>query len=166
MILYKRFLDVLCIVSELICGVALVFLTVSFSWLVYGRYVLNATPTWVEQTSLLLVMLIGFLGASVGIRYKTHLGVSFFRDNSPRPIRRLFELLSYLIMGGFGAVMAYNSYQLVLFKWGSKIPLINLPEGLRAIPIAACGALILLYSIEHIIDWLRGVDDVSGPREQ
>ncbi|MEO1104572.1 MAG: hypothetical protein AAFW98_12705, partial [Pseudomonadota bacterium] len=25
-------------------------------WLVFGRYVLNATPTWVEQVALLLVM--------------------------------------------------------------------------------------------------------------
>lgn len=166
MILYKRFLDLLCLISELICGVALVFLTVIFSWLVYGRYVLNATPTWVEQISLLLVVLIGFLGASVGIRYKTHLGVSFFRDNSPRPIRRTFELVSYLVMGLFGAVMAYNSYQLVLFKWGSQIPLINVPEGLRAVPITVCGALILLYSIEHVIDWYRGVEDSASPRQQ
>lgn len=160
--LFKRFLDLLCLISELICGVALVFLTVIFGWLVYGRYVLNATPTWVEQISLLLIVLIGFLGASVGVRYKTHLGVTFFRDYSPRPIRRLFELACYLIMGGFGVVMAINSYQLALFKWGSQIPLIGLPEGLRAVPIAICGALILLYSIEHVLDWLRGDEQPAG----
>lgn len=159
---YKRFLDLLCWISELICGVALVFLTVIFGWLVYGRYVLNATPTWVEQASLLLIVLIGFLGASVGVRHKTHLGVTFIRDYFPRPVRRLFELLCYLIMGGFGVVMAVNSYSLAVFKWGSMIPLIGLPEGLRAIPIALCGGLILLYSIEHVIDWYRG-DDEQAP---
>lgn len=165
MILYNRFLDVLCGISELICGVSLVFLTVIFGWLVFGRYVLNSTPTWVEQVSLLLIVLIGFLGASIGVRYKTHLGVTFFRDYSPRPVRRLLELVSYLIMGGFGIVMAINSYQLAMFKWDSKIPLINLPEGLRALPIALCGALIVLYSIGHVIEWLNGVEDTSRPAE-
>ncbi len=163
--LYSRFLDVLCVISELICGVSLVFLTVIFGWLVYGRYVLNSTPTWVEQVSLLLIVLIGFLGASIGVRYKTHLGVTFFRDHSPRPVRRFLELLGYVIMGGFGIVMAYNSYQLAMFKWDSKIPLINLPEGLRALPIALCGALIVLYSIGHVIEWLNGVEDTSRPAE-
>lgn len=163
--LYHRLLDFLCALSEWICGVALVVLTVIFGWLVYGRYVLNSTPTWVEQVSLLLIVLIGFLGASVGVRHKTHLGVSYFRDHSPRPVRRFLELLSYLIMGIFGAVMMINSYSLTLFKWGSDIPLLNLPEGLRTIPITLCGALTLLYSIGHVIDWLRGVEETPMEKE-
>ena len=44
----------------LLAGVALVVMTVIFAWLVFGRYVLNDTPTWVEQVSLLLVMVIAF----------------------------------------------------------------------------------------------------------
>lgn len=142
----------LCLISECICGVALVVLTVIFGWLVYGRYVLNSTPTWVEQVSLLLIVLIGFLGASVGVHRGTHLGVTYVRDLFPTVIRRFLELLTHLIMAVFGAVMMINSYNLVLFKWGSQIPLLGLPEGLRAIPITLCGALVLLYSIGHIAD--------------
>ena len=150
---YRTLLDVLCVVSEWICGVALVFLTIIFGWLVFGRYVLNATPTWVEQCSLLLIVLIGFLGASIGVHHGTHLGVSYMRDLMPRLIRRILELLAHVMMGAFGAVMLVNSYDLMLFKWGSQIPLLGLPEGLRAIPIMLCGALVLLYSLGHIIDW-------------
>ena len=43
----------------LLSGLSLVFLVVSFGWLVYGRYVLNETPTWVEQVALLLPHLEG-----------------------------------------------------------------------------------------------------------
>jgi len=162
---YHQLLDLLCLISEWICGVALVVLTVIFGWLVYGRYVLNATPTWVEQVSLLLIVLIGFLGASVGVRRKTHLGVSYFRDNSPRPVRRAMEIVSYLVMGAFGAVMMVNSYDLMIFKWGSQIPLLGLPEGLRALPITVCGLLVLLYSIGHVADWLAGIEDTPMERE-
>ena len=75
---------------------------------------LNATPTWVEQVALLLVVYIGFLGASIGVHKKTHLGVAVFRELSPKPVQRLFDLLSHIIMGGFGMVMAINGYKLLL----------------------------------------------------
>lgn len=157
--LYDRLLDAISAISTLIAGIGLVVLTVIFGWLVYGRYVLNATPTWVEQVSLLLVMLIGFLGASVGIHKNTHLGVSYFREISPRPVRRVFEFASHIILVVFGAVMMVKSYELAVFKWGSLIPLIHVPEGLRAIPIMLCGAFTCLYSIGHLIHFVKGVPE-------
>ena len=86
---FYRLLDALCQVSLVVSGTAMVTLTVIFGWLVFGRYVLNATPTWVEQVSLLLVALIGFLGASTGVHERSHLGVSFFR--APHICRRTFQ---------------------------------------------------------------------------
>ncbi|MGI9426141.1 MAG: TRAP transporter small permease [Hyphomicrobiaceae bacterium] len=156
---YDRLLDTISDISTLVAGVGLVVLTVIFGWLVYGRYVLNSTPTWVEQVSLLLVMLIGFLGASVGIHKNTHLGVSYFREISPRPVRRLFEFISHIVLMVFGAIMMVKSYELAVFKWGSEIPLIHVPEGLRAIPIMLCGAFTCLYSIGHLIHFVKGVPE-------
>ncbi|MFK7993348.1 MAG: TRAP transporter small permease [Granulosicoccus sp.] len=158
---YRKLLDTLCFISEWICGTALVVLTVIFGWLVYGRYVLNATPTWVEQVSLLLIVLIGFLGASIGVHRGTHLGVTYLRELFPRSVRRVLELAAHIIMGIFGTVMMINSYNLVIFKWGSQIPLLGIPEGFRAIPITLCGALTLLYSIGHIAEWIKPTRDDS-----
>ena len=148
---FDRLLDSLSRFNLAVCGIAMVSLTVMFGWLVFGRYVLNATPTWVEQVALLLVALIGFVGASSGVREQSHLGVTFFRDALPGPLRLILETVAHVIMAVFGAVMMINSYHLVIFKWSTEIPLINLPEGLRAVPITACGAFCLLYSIGHLI---------------
>ena len=57
----------------------------------------------------------------------------------------------------FGAVMMFYSYKLAIFKWSTQIPLIHLPEGLRAIPIMLCGALILLFSIGHILNYVKNM---------
>ncbi|MEO1086532.1 MAG: autotransporter domain-containing protein, partial [Acidobacteriota bacterium] len=65
------------------------------------------TPTWVEQVSLLLVIMIGFLGASVGIHRNTHLGVSYFREISPRPVRRAFDLACNDDLNRMAGVCAY-----------------------------------------------------------
>jgi len=44
---------------------------------------LSDTPTWVEQVSLLLVMVIAFLGAAAGVHNHTHLSVVIFRNIVP-----------------------------------------------------------------------------------
>ncbi len=157
--IFDRILGVLSNICLLVSGIALVVLTTIFGWLVYGRYVLNATPTWVEQMSLLLVMVITFIGASAGIYERTHLSVRMFRANLPRLLRRAGQCLCHIVLLGFGALMAVYSYELVVFKWGSLIPLLGVPEGLRAIPIMVAGGLIALFSLGHIIRLVRGFDE-------
>ncbi len=43
-----RTYDLISKLCMLLAGVSLVVMTVIFAWLVFGRYVLNDTPTWVE----------------------------------------------------------------------------------------------------------------------
>jgi TRAP-type C4-dicarboxylate transport system permease small subunit len=152
---YDRLLDFFSQMNTIITGVALVFMTAIFGWLVFGRYVLNATPTWVEQVSLLLVVYIGFLGASVGVHKKTHLGVSVFREMSPKPVRRIFDFLSYSMLAGFGLIMVVYGYKLTVFKWDALIPLINVSEGWRSLPIMLSGGFVFLYSIGHLIHFFN-----------
>ena len=152
---YDRLLDFFSRINIIITGIALVFMTAIFGWLVFGRYVLNATPTWVEQVSLLLVVYIGFLGASVGVHQKTHLGVSVFREMSPKPVRRVFDFLSYSILAVFGLIMVVYGYKLTAFKWAALIPLINVSEGWRSLPIILSGGFVFLYSIGHLIHFFN-----------
>ncbi|MCB1835440.1 MAG: TRAP transporter small permease [Geminicoccaceae bacterium] len=158
---YERFLNGLAWVSSVITGVAIVVLTVIFGWLVYGRYVLNATPTWVEQVALLLVALITFLGAATGVRQNTHLGVDMFRDAAPLPVTRFCKAVSHIAMALFGLVMAIYGFQLTLFKWATEIPLIHQSEGLRTVPITVCGILLVLYSAGHLWRLFSGADDYA-----
>lgn len=158
-------LDMIALACRIMTGVALVFLTSIFGWLVFGRYVLNATPTWVEQVALLLVMFIAFLGAAVGVHEHTHLSVSVLRSAVPARIRTVFVVITDLTMAGFGALMLWYGAQLTMFKWGSLIPLIQLPEGLRSLPLTIGGGLILLFSIGHLIRLYLGVDDRSDSIE-
>lgn len=144
-------LDRIATLCRVLTGVSLVFLTVIFGWLVYGRYVLNATPTWVEQAALLLVMVIAFIGAAVGVHEHSHLAVTGFRSAAPSKFRLACVLLTDLLLAGFGLLMLIYGAKLTMFKWGSQIPLIHLPEGLRSLPLTVGGALILLFSLGHLM---------------
>lgn len=154
-----RILDRIADACRIVTGVALVVVTVIFGWLVFGRYVLNATPTWVEQVALLLVMTIAFIGAAVGVHDNTHLSVSLVRSAVPRRVRTALVVCTDVIMAGFGALMLVFGARLTMFKWGSLIPLIQVPEGLRSLPLTIGGGLILVFSVGHLIRLCVGFDE-------
>ncbi|MEM1162425.1 MAG: TRAP transporter small permease [Pseudomonadota bacterium] len=160
-----RVLDLIAAVCRILTGVALVFLTTIFGWLVFGRYVLNATPTWVEQAALLLVMTIAFLGAAVGVHENTHLSVNLLRDAVPARIKGALYAVSDLLLAGFGTLMLLYGAQLTAFKWGSQIPLLQLPEGLRSLPLTIGGGLILIFSLGHLLHITFGNDPRIEPAE-
>jgi hypothetical protein len=57
-------------------GVAgLVLLLLAVLYQVFGRYVLNNTPTWAESLALLLVLYVTMLGCAVGVRDAGHIGM-------------------------------------------------------------------------------------------
>jgi len=150
--------DLLSRICLVLAGTALVAMTLLFAWLVYGRYVLNDTPTWVEQVSHLLLMVIAFLGAAVGVRQDTHLSVVLFRSTVPSSIRTGFVFVTDVLMASFGGLMFWYGLELTQFKWKTLIPLIQWPEGLRSLPLTICGALVFLFSIGHLIRLLLGQD--------
>jgi len=155
---FDAILNLLALVCRFLTGVALVCLTVIFGWLVFGRYVLNATPTWVEQVALLLVMVIAFLGAAVGIHDHTHLSVTLLRSKVSARFRTCLLVLSDCFLALFGFLMLFFGGKLTIFKWGSMIPLIQLPEGLRSLPLTIGGGLILLFSLGHLLRVFAGLD--------
>ncbi|MFK7944729.1 MAG: TRAP transporter small permease [Paracoccaceae bacterium] len=145
-------------ICQILSGTALVVMTVIFAWLVFGRYVLNDTPTWVEQASLLLVMVIAFLGAAIGVQQNTHLSVVIFRTMVPSWLRTVFVFVTDILMAVFGGMMFWYGIELTAFKWTSMIPLIQLPEGLRSLPLTICGAMIFLFATGHLLRLLFGRD--------
>lgn len=127
-------------------SMALVVLIVTFGWLVFGRYVLNVTPTWVEQLALMLICYIAFLGAGAGVRSDTHLGVSLFRDMMPVAIQKVVIVFIDFVLAAFGAVMFLAGTELMKFGWDSLLPMLGVPESFRTLAITLCGALIVLHA--------------------
>lgn len=154
-----RVLDGLAQAATALASVLIVILIFIFGWLVFGRYVLNATPTWVEQAALLIVVWITFLGAAVGVRRGTHLAVDFIRDAAPDLLRKGAILLSILAILFFGVMLAWQGT--VMFERTARriVPLLGVSEGWRAVPVMIGGALIVLFSLDDLYNFFRPKDD-------
>jgi TRAP-type C4-dicarboxylate transport system permease small subunit len=123
---------------------------------VFGRYVLNDTPVWAESTALVLILYVTLLGAAVGVRDAGHIGMESLLVLVPERVRNRLEILIYVLVGTFGAIMAWNGAILGASVAPYKIPTLGISEAFSQAPLVISGALILLFSIEHVIALFRG----------
>jgi TRAP-type C4-dicarboxylate transport system permease small subunit len=138
-------------------GIAgLIALICAVSWQVFGRYVLNATPTWAESLALLLVLYVTMLGVAVGVRDAGHIGLESFLVLAPEGLRIKMELLIHALVLVFGAAMAWNCAFLAQSVWSYRLPTLAISEGWKYVPAALAGVLIVLFSIEHLIALWQG----------
>ncbi|MBF5095223.1 TRAP transporter small permease [Azospirillum sp. INR13] len=144
-------LDVLTRIALWVGGTGLVLMTAAVGWQVWGRFILNDSPSWTEPVSLLLMLWFILLVAAVGVRERFHLGLDLIRDIVPEIVRVCMDIASFLVVGCFGVAMAYYGLELVLGTWSAIIPVLNIPEAFTYLPLVVSGVLIALFSIERTL---------------
>jgi TRAP-type C4-dicarboxylate transport system permease small subunit len=143
-------LSLMLAVVLLLCVVACV------QWQVIGRYALNDTPTWAEALALLLVLYMTSLGVAVGVRDAGHIGLESLVSLLPERFRLKLQILIHLLVATFGFLMAKSGWLWATGKWNEKKPMLGVPEGADYVPLVVAGALIMLFSAEHIIALVQG----------
>jgi TRAP-type C4-dicarboxylate transport system permease small subunit len=137
-------------------GAGLVVITLIILWQVFARYVLNASPSWSEQLALYVLVWIVLLAAAAGVREGFHIRITAAQDALPGAARRIALIASHGVTGLIGAFLAAYGTMLVARLWGYDIPAIGLPRGSAFLPLPVAGALISLFSVEHIVAIRRG----------
>ncbi len=156
--MFTRFCAAVSKLSLVLAVIGLIAVILCVQWQVIGRYVFNDTPTWAEALALLLVLFVTAFGLAVGVRDAGHIGLESMVALLPAHWQRRIELLIHALVGVFGALMVYGGGQWMLAKWGEKKPMLPVPDGIDYLPIVLAGALIVLFSVEHIVALLRGVE--------
>ena len=136
--------------------VGLMAIVACVSFQVFGRYIMNDTPTWAEALALLLVLFVTAFGLGVGVRDAGHIGLESMVALLPETWQRRIELLIHALVAFFGGMMVYGGWVWASAKWGEKKPMLPVPDGIDYVPVMIAGALIVLFSIEHILALIAG----------
>lgn len=155
--------------SELLLRIGaagLVLMTVIVGWQVFGRYVLNSSPSWSEQASLTLMIWYVSFAAAAGVREGFHIRIVAVENAAPPKLARAMRILSNLVVGLCGLAMALWGGELVARTWSHVIPSLGISRGLAYLGLPIAGALIALFALERVLEELHGdvVENEEDPR--
>lgn len=154
----SRGLGVVSTLALWIAGIGLILMTAFVAWQVFGRFVLNRSPSWTEPASVMLMSWFIFLGSAVGVRENYHLGFDVLLYVLPKGSKAALRMLSDLAVLAFGIGMVWYGSKLVGLTWASTLPALGLPGGFDYLPVTIGGVLISLFAIERMVRRLAGLD--------
>jgi TRAP-type C4-dicarboxylate transport system permease small subunit len=153
----ERLLSRLARLALWISGAGLTLMTVIIFWQVFSRYILNASPSWTESFSVLLMGWFIFLGAAVGVRERTHLGFDVLLYFLPLSAKAFLRSISDIVVLAFGAGMIVYGTQLARLTWNTVMPSLSLPGGVSFLPVIFGGLLVCLFSLERLAGRFAGL---------
>jgi len=159
--MFTKFCAALSKISLVLAVIGLLSVVLCVQWQVIGRYVFNDTPTWAEALAMLIVLFVTAFGLGVGVRDAGHIGMESLIVLLPVKWRLRLELLIHALVAVFGFLMVQSGWMWASAKWQEKKPMLPVPDGIDYVPVIIAGALIFIFSIEHIVALLRG--DVVEP---
>lgn len=145
-----------------LAGSGLVLMTVIVAWQVFGRYVLNRSPSWTEPGAVMLMSWFIFLGAAVGVREHNHLGFDVLLYALPHRGKKALRAISDVVVLVFGLGMIWYGGKLVALTWNAILPSLGISGAFDYFPLVGGGILIALFALERIARRLAGLPVNDG----
>lgn len=136
----------------IVSAIGLLLMTFIIGWQVFGRFVLNSSPSWSEQSALTLMIWFVFLAGAAGVRDGFHIRIIAVERSLSARRQTALRIVSNAFVGLCGLAMLWWGAELVIRTWSHVIPSLGLPRGMAYLAIPIAGALIALFSLERILD--------------
>jgi TRAP-type C4-dicarboxylate transport system permease small subunit len=164
---YKKIVNRICDVFELIAAVCLAAMVVAVVIQVVGRYVFSNTPGWSEELPRQFMIIFSFIGLAIGVRYKIHIALTVVVDNLNRKAKLPIEIFGKALILLLGIMMSVNMGPYFTKLRYNRLPGTGLPVGWMYVVPTAIGILTALVAAYQIYDHFKsGTDEEQSPREK
>ena len=142
-------------ITEAVCCIFLLAMTLTVTLQVVCRYLLGAALTWSEEFSRYGLVWITFLGGSVAVKRGAHMGVEALLNALSPQVRKKVQLLTLLCVMGFLMIATIKGGQLALFNMQQHSPAMGVPMGVVYFAIPTGCLIMLIHALEELIALLR-----------
>lgn len=163
---FARLLGTISTVALWIAAAGMIAMTAMVAWQVYARYILNASPSWTEPASVMVMSWFIFLGAAVGVRENFHMGFDVLVHFLPAGATPWMRSISDLAVLAFAIGMIVYGLQLTIDTWTATLPVLGLPGGFTYMPLTAGGVLMALFALERLVLRAAGVQVDHDPNAE
>lgn len=127
-------------------------------WQVFGRFVLDSSPSWTEQAALVLMIWYVMFASAAGVHEGFHIRIALLEERlGPRavPLRRG----TALILLAVGLVLLVYGAQLAWLVRGNDMPSLGISRAVAYIPMPISGLLMAIFALPQVLDGKpRGAD--------
>ena len=143
---------------------AIIMVSITFAQ-VFARYVLSSPLFWSEELARYCFVWIVFVGAGAALKRGSHIGVDYFVQRFGENVQRRIAIPIRFLMLFFLVTVIVVSIPVIQTNMNQLSPAVELPMGVvyLAIPIGA--AIMVIYTIDDIIDLIRGSSPTSSTEE-
>src|SRR4030042_1138000 len=83
---------------ELLSMGMLLAMTLIICYQVVMRYVFNASPSWSEEVSLILLIWFGILSIPIGVKLHLHIGIEYIYNQFPKRVQWVMSRCIFLLV--------------------------------------------------------------------
>jgi TRAP-type transport system small permease protein len=132
----------------------------------FTRYVLQDSAAWTEEIARYLLLIVVFVGASMGVRRNTHIHVEFLYRYLPAPVGRALATFVDVVRAAFLAYATYLCFLLIPRMHNLQMTVIDVPMSYIYGFIAAGFALMTFRAVQVTIrHWRQGWTVLERPGE-
>ena len=133
-----------------VAAAGLLIVTLIIGWQVFGRYILQSSPSWTEQAALLLMIWYVFLAAAAGVWERFHIRIEILEQSWTAKNRRRLRIGIHMLVALMGlALLVYGA----VLAWDVRvhvIPSLGISRAWAYVVIPLAGLLIAVFSLARI----------------
>jgi len=142
-------------ITEAVCCVFLLAMTLTVALQVICRYVLGAALTWSEEFSRYGLVWLTFLGGATAVKRGAHMGVEALVNALSPQTRKIVQLSTLFAVMGFLVIVTIKGIQLALFNMNQHSPAMGVPMGAVYLAIPTGCLIMLIHASEELIALIR-----------
>jgi C4-dicarboxylate transporter DctQ subunit len=133
---------------------AVIFLMTAISVIIFvqvvSRYVFNSSLTWSEEVGRYILIWITFLGASIGVKKYSHIGIDFIYEKISIKNKKILDFIIIFIGLVFSFIMFYYGFKLAYMVRFQKSSALLIPMTIPYLALPVSGLLIFIHYFDRL----------------
>ncbi|WP_239807037.1 TRAP transporter small permease [Croceicoccus hydrothermalis] len=136
-------------------SIGLLAMTLIIGWQVFGRFVLNSSPSWTEQASLILMIWYVMFASAAGVYEGFHIRIAILEEKLGERARPLLRLVA-VVVASVGIVLLIYGTQLCWAVRANVVPSLGISRSAAYVPLPISGILMVVFALPQILTGRHG----------
>ena len=147
--LLKKGIDIIELVTSILCQLLLVGVVVMGITGILTRYLPVRQPIWLGQMAIFLGVWMYFLGFVISAKREEYILIEYFHKFIPPLVGRIIEIVFHLAMIVFCIVNVVGGWPLQILQRKMMVPSFPLPQNFFSLSVIVSMGLIALILVYH-----------------